>query len=153
MEKFNAHGRDRDVIPNVDSKSVFGDLKLFFFVPIPYAHLKNFFKNEVQLIYNVALISAIQQSDSVIHLYIFFFIFFSIVIYHGILIQFFVLYNRALLFIHPIYNSLYLLTSISHSNPPPPPSPLGNHKSVPYDCESVSILQIGSFVSYFRFHI
>ena len=47
MEKFNAHGRDRDVIPNVDSKSVFGDLKLFFFVPIPYAHLKNFFKNEV----------------------------------------------------------------------------------------------------------
>ena len=153
MEKFNAHGRDRDVIPNVDSKSVFGDLKLFFFVPIPYAHLKNFFKNEVQLIYNVALISAIQQSDSVIHLYIFFFIFFSIVIYHGILIQFFVLYNRALLFIHPIYNSLYLLTSISHSNPPPTPSPLGNHKSVPYDCESVSILQIGSFVSYFRFHI
>ena len=30
---------------------------------------------------------------------------------------------------------------------------LGNHKSVLYVCESVSVSWIGSFVSYFRFHI
>ena len=40
---------------------------------------------EVQLIYNVVLISAVQQSDSVIHIYTFFFIFFSIMVYHRIL--------------------------------------------------------------------
>ena len=38
---------------------------------------------EVKLIYNVVLISAVQQSDSVIH--ISFFIFFSIMVYHKIL--------------------------------------------------------------------
>ena len=32
-------------------------------------------------------------------------------------------------------------------------STLGNHKSVLYICESVSVSQISSFASYFRFHI
>ena len=40
----------------------------------------------VELVYSVVLISAVQQSDSVIHTYIyiymFFFIFFSIMVYH-----------------------------------------------------------------------
>ena len=42
---------------------------------------------EVQLIYNVALISAVQQSDSVIHIYIYscFKVFSSIMVYHRIL--------------------------------------------------------------------
>ena len=48
---------------------------------------------EVELIYNIALISGIQQHDSVIyiyiyicvHIYTFFFVFFSIVVYFGIL--------------------------------------------------------------------
>ena len=40
---------------------------------------------EVSLVYNVVLISAVQQSDSVILTYTFFFIFFSIMIYHRIL--------------------------------------------------------------------
>ena len=45
----------------------------------------NFFM-EVQLIYNVVLISAVQQSDSVIHIYTFFFkILLSIMVYHSIL--------------------------------------------------------------------
>ena len=39
---------------------------------------------EVQLIYNVVLISAVQQIDSVIYIYIYF-IFFSIMVYHRIL--------------------------------------------------------------------
>ena len=37
--------------------------------------------------------------------------------------------------------------------PIPSPFPLGNHNSVLYVCEFVSVLQIGSFVPYFRFHI
>ena len=36
---------------------------------------------EVELIYSVVLISAVQQSDSVIHVYTSFFIFFSIMVY------------------------------------------------------------------------
>ena len=40
---------------------------------------------EVYLIYNVVLISTVQQSDSVMHRYIFFFIFFSIMVYYRIL--------------------------------------------------------------------
>ena len=48
-----------------------------------------------------------------------------------------VLYSRTLLFIHPIYKSLSLIPN-SHSIPPQP-SPLGNHKSVLYVCESVFV--------------
>ena len=44
-----------------------------------------FFSIEVQLIYNVVLISAVQQSNSVIQKYTFFKKFFSIMVYHRIL--------------------------------------------------------------------
>ena len=71
----------------------------------------------------------------------------------GYWIYFPVLYSRTLLFIHPIYNSLQLLTANSHYIPPPLRLPLGNHTSVLYVCESVSVLWISSFVSYFKFHI
>ena len=40
---------------------------------------------EVQLIYNVVLISAVQQRDSVRHIHTFFFIFFSTIVKHRIL--------------------------------------------------------------------
>ena len=46
--------------------------------------LKNLFYSSI-VIYSVVLISAVQQSDSVIHIYTFFFVFFSIVVYHRIL--------------------------------------------------------------------
>ena len=36
---------------------------------------------------------------------------------------------------------------------PPPFLPLDNHKSILYICEFVSVLQINSFVSYFKFQI
>ena len=39
------------------------------------------------------------------------------------------LYSRVLLFIHPMYNSLHLLSPNSQSIPPQPPAPPGNHKS------------------------
>ena len=82
-------------------------------------HFLKIYFTEVQLIYNVVLIPAVQQIDSVIHIYTFFFIFFSIMVYHRIL-------NivRTLLFIHSTYNSLHLLIPNSQSIPPPPLSPL-----------------------------
>ena len=40
---------------------------------------------EVQLIYNVVFITAIQQSDSVIHIHLFFFMVFSTIVFHRIL--------------------------------------------------------------------
>ena len=49
-----------------------------------FIYLKFYFI-EVWLIYSVVLISAVQQSDSLTHIYTFFFIFFSTVVYHRIL--------------------------------------------------------------------
>ena len=59
------------------------------------------------------------------------------------------LYCRTWLFIHSICNSLQLLAPNSLSIT----LPFGNHRSVLYACEPASVLQISSFVSYFRFHI
>ena len=50
------------------------------------------------------------------------------------------LYNRTLLFIHSVYNSLHLLISNSHSISPSPFSPLGNHKPVLYVCVDSAFL-------------
>ena len=55
----------------------------FYTIQSQFPFLKNFIK--VQLIYSVILISTIQQSDSVIYTYTFFFIFFPIMVYHRIL--------------------------------------------------------------------
>ena len=76
-------------------------------------------------------------------------ILFSIMVYHRIMNI--VLYIRTLLFIHSKWKSLHIHTTSNHPSPSPPP--LGSHKSVFYVYESVSVLQINSFVSYFRFHI
>ena len=51
-------------------------------------------------------------------------------------------------FIHFTYNSLHQLTQTPNPSLPHP-LPLGNHKSVLYVCESVSVSWISSFVSYF----
>jgi len=45
----------------------------------------SWFRTRQWLIYNVVFISAVQQSDSVIHMYILFFTFFSIMVSHRIL--------------------------------------------------------------------
>ena len=50
--------------------------RLFFFFNVLLKH---------SLVYNVVLISAVQQSDSVIHIHTFVFILFSIMVYHRIL--------------------------------------------------------------------
>ena len=59
---------------------------------------------------------------------------------------------RTLWFILSVYNGFYLLPPTTHSVPPQL-APLGSHQSVLCDCDSVPVSQIGSFVSYFRFHI
>ena len=64
---------------------------------------------EVFLIFNIVLTSAIQQSDSVIHIPILFSCFFPLWFITGYWIEFPVLYSRTSLFIHPICNSLHLL--------------------------------------------
>ena len=74
------------------------------------------------------LVSGIQQSDSVIY-----------ILFHSLLnydllqdIEFPVLYSRILLFIHPTYTSLCLLTQTKLLIQPflAPPIPLVNHKPV-----------------------
>ena len=98
------------------------------------------------------LISAVQQSDSVIYIYThtFSFIVFSLMVCHRI----FSIVPCAIskTFIHSVYNSLHLLIPNSHSVPPPSPIPLGNHRSVFYVYDSISVSQTGSFVPYFRLH-
>ena len=58
--------------------------------------------------------------------------------------QFPVLYSGTLLFIRSIYNSLHLLIPISQSILLLLSLPLGNHRSVLYVCEFVSVSQISS---------
>ena len=57
----------------------------------------------------------------------------------GYWIYFPVLYSRILLFVHSICNSLHLLTPNFQSIPPTSRLPCGNHKSVLYVCESISV--------------
>ena len=77
---------------------------LFFFS-------KNFI--EVWLIFSVALRSAAQQCDSLIHIQkcIFFFLFFFMWFMTGYLIYFLMLYSRTLWFITPLYPQLLVLPS------------------------------------------
>ena len=95
------------------------------------------------------LISTVQQSDVYIYIYIrdiyithfidiYFFTFFSIMVYHRILgVVLFAIYSQTLLFIHPACNSLPMLIPNSQSFPLLYPFLLGNHKSVLMICESV----------------
>ena len=82
------------------------------------------------------LISAVQQSDSVIRMLICFSYSFPLSFITGYCIEFHVL-NRTLLFIHPICKSLYLLVPNFQSFPLPSHLPLGNHKSNLYIYKSV----------------
>ena len=72
------------------------------------------------------LISAAQQSDSVIHVCIYSVLKYSFLLWFitGCWIESPGLYSRTLLFLRPVYNSLHLLTPTFPSVFPPNPSPL-----------------------------
>ena len=106
---------------------------------------KNFFKiyfTEVESSL-MLLISAAQQSDSVLHTTIFY-ILFQYALPQVIEYNCPVLYRRSLLFICSIYNSLHLLIPNSPSIPPSSPSP--------WQLQFCFLFVISSSVSYFRFH-
>ena len=98
------------------------------------------------------LVSVVQNSNSVKHIYTFSFIFSPIIIYHRILNIVSCAIQQNLSFIHSLYNSLHLLTQLP-IHPSLTPLPLGSHKSALNICESVSVSQICSFELYFRFQI
>ena len=112
---------------------------------------KKMYHIQVWLIYNVVLISALRQSDVVI--LTFFFMFFSIVVYHSTLTM--VPYTRQ----QDVVFYPFCIEQFASPNPKllihPSPTcfPVGSHKCILYVCDSLSVLQISSFVSYFRFHI
>ena len=72
-------GKRMDLLPLLPHHSL-----QFPWLPLCFSHIRHtlfFFLIEVQLSYNVVLVSDVQQSDS----YIYFFIFFSIIGYYRIL--------------------------------------------------------------------
>ena len=91
---------------------------------------------EVQWIYNILLVSGVQQSDSIIYIY---FLFFSIIVY-------FKISNIVLCAIHWILVAylfyIYSCASISPILPIYPCSffPFGNYKFIFYVYEPVSVL-------------
>ena len=73
---------------------------------------------KVQLIFSV-LLSAVQQSDSVIHIYIQSFSYsFSLWFIIRCCIEFPVLYSKTLFFVYPKYTGLRLLIPVSQTIPP-----------------------------------
>ena len=91
-----------------DSRKVEKKFFFFFFV---YLFV------QVELTYNIVLISAVQRSDSVIHIYILF-IFFSIMVYHKMLNMVPCAVGQDMLFSHSGHNSLHLLVPNSQPNLP-----------------------------------
>ena len=92
-------------------------------------------------IYNVVIISAIWQSDSVIHIDIsMFFGFFSYVCYHRNLIEFPVLYSMSHWPSIPYTIVCICQLQTPKAFSPPQLVPFGNHKFDFKDCESVSVL-------------
>ena len=107
---------------------------------------------DVELIYNVVLMSAVQQSDPVIHIYVC--MLFCILFHYGLSGD--IEYGSVCCRVGPclfiVYKILcYLLIENSLSSPPPFTSPLAN-KSVFSMFVSLSLLYMGSLVLYFRFH-
>ena len=79
-------------------------------------------------------------------LYVYIFIFFQIPFHHRFLQD--VLYSRSLLFISFMHSSMYMLIPhISHILPITIPS--DKHNFVFYVCESISVLEISSFILFF----
>ena len=101
----------------------------------------------VYLIENIVLVSGVQHSDSITQ-----------ILFHPSLSQDTergspVRHSKALLFIYFTHSSLYLLVPNAPIIPPAPPFPPLVTLSLFSVPESVSVLEISSFVSYYGFHI
>ena len=89
---------------------------------------------EVYLIYNIVLVSGIQQSDLVIHICIYLYSFcisFPLWFITRFLIWFLMLYSKTLLFIYFIYDSVHFLGFPSDSVVKNPPANAGDAGSIP----------------------
>ena len=118
-------------------------------------HLKNSFIYLFILKYSsFTMLCQFLVYSKVIQLYIytFFFIFFSIMVYYRTLNIVPCAIQQDLV-VYPFY--IYQFASANSKFPihPSPTISLGNCKSVLNVCEPVSVLQISSFVPYFRFHV
>ena len=127
----------------------------FFFTILAFSICHYIFKIyfiEVELIYNVVLISSVQQSDSVIHIYVC--ICFYILLHYGLLQD--IKYSSLCYTARPCCLSiLYIIISANPKlpiHPSPTQYPLGNHKSVFYVCGSASALAISTGLPFFSFH-
>ena len=103
----------------------------------------------VQLIYNVVLVSAVQQRESVIHIHMS--TLFQIIFQYRSLQS---IEQSSLCYTVDSYQLfiLYIVVCICQSQSPNlclPHFPVGNHKFVFYTCDSISVLQISSFVPFF----
>ena len=110
----------------------------------------------LKLINNDVPISPIQQSDSVVHAYIYVYIFKNSVFHYGLSQEIgyrFLCYTVGFCCLSILNITVYIHWPQTPSPSIPSSLPIGNHKSVLYVYESVSVLQIGSLMPYFRFHI
>ena len=100
----------------------------------------------VQLIYNVVLVSAVQQSESVIHISTLFQILFPYRLLQSIE-QSSLCYTVGPYQLSILYIVVCMCQSQSSNLSYPPP---GNHKFIFYICNSIFVLQISSFVAFFQ---
>lgn len=124
-------------------------LRLPLSQPRAHCHPVLFVLVETELIYNVVLIFAIRQSDSVIHIptYSFFKKFSSIMVYYKTLNVFSLLCSRILLFSLSVCSSFYLLTPASHAILLLTPPPWQPHVCSPCLCHHVSDITYGICLS------
>ena len=77
-------------------------------VVVVFMYIYLFLLTPPQLIYNIVLVSGVPQSDSVIHIHMYFSDSFPLYIIMRYWIKFPVLYSRSLLFTYFIYSNVYL---------------------------------------------
>ena len=96
--------------------------------------LKDNFFIEVQLIYNILLVSGGQQSESVLYIYIYIYILFQILFHYKLLHD--IEYSSLCNTVDPCLSALYIVVCICYSqtpnlSPPTAPTvPFGDHKFV-----------------------
>ena len=140
----------RPVHHNFSSGASFGaSLAGMYSAPFPSAGVPSTF-SKLQLI---TVLCQFLIYSKVIHICIYvFFIFFSIMVYYNTLNIVPCAIQQDLV-VYLFYIQQFVSASPKLLIYSSPPFPFGNHKFVFSVCESISVSQIGSLVSYFRFYI